>query len=247
MEKLSVKNRYSRLKVARKIRPHVAIPAWRALFTRSGWRVMIAPMPPTTAYTAHTKAKRSAKEPNTSTAIPPLPRSSPGLLHTASLGRTCCGALVVLSRGRFILRSAFRLHVLRHKSAVRAGAAFHKGLRLVRKRVRQRICANIGNRKGLSFPFQYEINAPRKVTDTPLLHGTGDAHPLCSRGSAQSLEFGNGVVIGLALAVPKPGEKPQCYHDDSDADAELCLFFHVILFSFDSTTAETAVYPHVMP
>src|SRR5437016_7257670 len=37
---------------------------------------MIAAMPPTTAYTAHTKATRSAKEPNTSTATPPLPRTS---------------------------------------------------------------------------------------------------------------------------------------------------------------------------
>src|SRR2546427_4686897 len=76
MEKLSVKNKYSRLKVAKKIKQQVAIPAWRVLLTKRGWRVTIAAMPPTKAYTAHTNAKRSAKEPNTSTATPPLPRSS---------------------------------------------------------------------------------------------------------------------------------------------------------------------------
>src|SRR2546429_1736434 len=55
-----------------------------------------------------------------------------------SLGRTGCGALLVSPRGRFILGGAFRLYVLRDKSAVRAGTAFHKGLRLAHKRVRQR-------------------------------------------------------------------------------------------------------------
>src|SRR5205807_132631 len=44
----------------------------------------------------------------------------------------------------------------------------------------------------------------------------------------QGLELGNRVVIGFALAVPEPSEKPQGYHDDSDTDAKLCLFFHVI-------------------
>src|SRR5713101_8611531 len=75
MEKLSVKNKYSRLKVAKKIRPQVAIPAWRVLLNKRGWRVTMAAMPPTKAYRAHTNAKRSAKEPKTSTATPPLPRS----------------------------------------------------------------------------------------------------------------------------------------------------------------------------
>src|SRR5207248_5215525 len=35
---------------------------------------MIAAMPPTKAYTPHAKASRSAKDPKTSTATPPLPR-----------------------------------------------------------------------------------------------------------------------------------------------------------------------------
>src|SRR5260370_2127234 len=74
MEKLSLKKRYSRLNVARKIRQQVAIPAWRVLLTSRGWRVTIAAMPPPNAYTAHTNARISAKEPNTSTATPPLPR-----------------------------------------------------------------------------------------------------------------------------------------------------------------------------
>src|SRR6266566_5267791 len=117
---------------------------------------------------------------------PASPPDVPGLLHTTSLGRTGCGALLVSPRGRFILGGAFRLYVLRDKSAVRAGTAFHKGLRLAHKRVRQRIAANVSNRKGLSFPIQHEINAPGKVTDTSLLHGTGDAHALRSRRTSAS-------------------------------------------------------------
>src|SRR6266478_696134 len=73
MEKLSLKKRYSRLSVARKIKQQVAIPAWRVLLISSGCRVIIAAMPPPNAYTAHITAKTSAKEPNTSTATPPLP------------------------------------------------------------------------------------------------------------------------------------------------------------------------------
>src|SRR5216684_9241399 len=76
MEKLSLKKRYSRLNVARKIRQQVAIPAWRVLLISSGWRVTIAAMPPPNAYTAHTNARTSAKDPNISMAIPPLPRRS---------------------------------------------------------------------------------------------------------------------------------------------------------------------------
>src|ERR1700694_6284735 len=76
MEKLSLKKRYSRLNVARKIRQHVAIPAWRVLLISSGWRVIIAAMPPPNAYTAQTNAKMSAKVPNTSIATPRLPRRS---------------------------------------------------------------------------------------------------------------------------------------------------------------------------
>src|SRR5437899_11328013 len=54
---------------------------------------------------------------------PASPPDVPGLLHTTSLGRTGCGALLVSPRGRFILGGAFRLYVLRDKSAVRAGTA----------------------------------------------------------------------------------------------------------------------------
>ncbi len=54
--------------MARKIRPHVAIPACRALLINSGWRVRIAKMPPTKAYPAHKNARSNAKEPKTSTA-----------------------------------------------------------------------------------------------------------------------------------------------------------------------------------
>src|SRR5437764_13722737 len=74
MEKLSLKNKYSRLKVARKIRQQLAIPACRVLLTRRGCRASIAAIPPTKAYTAYTNASTSAKEPNKSTETSTLPR-----------------------------------------------------------------------------------------------------------------------------------------------------------------------------
>src|SRR6267154_4523612 len=127
MEKLSLKKRYSRLSVARKIRQHVAIPACRVLLISSGWRVIIAAMPPPNAYTAQTNAKTSAKEPNTSTANPPIPRRSraPYLphLHPARFGGARSGA--TLASGRcFILGSAFRLHHFGDKSSFRTGVTF---------------------------------------------------------------------------------------------------------------------------
>src|SRR5215472_14068072 len=91
MEKLSVKNRYSRLNVAMKISAHVAIPAWRVLLTSSGWRVTIAAMPPTKAYNAHINARRSAKDPNTSTALAPLPQFARGCYMLL-----CCVELCVV-------------------------------------------------------------------------------------------------------------------------------------------------------
>src|SRR2546429_4571534 len=72
--KIVAEEQVLRLKVARKIRQQVAMPACLVLLISSGCRVKIAAMPPPNAYTAHTNAKTSAKEPNTSMATPPLPR-----------------------------------------------------------------------------------------------------------------------------------------------------------------------------
>src|SRR5439155_1633559 len=52
------------------------MPACRVLLISSGCRVKIAAIPPPNAYTAHTNAKTSAKEPNTSMATPLPPGDS---------------------------------------------------------------------------------------------------------------------------------------------------------------------------
>src|SRR2546429_186828 len=92
--KIVAEEQVLRLKVARKIRPQVAMPACRVLLISSGCRVKIAAIPPPNAYTAHTNAKTSAKEPNTSMATP-LP---PGDSGSATC---CCAGVNLLPRHRY--------------------------------------------------------------------------------------------------------------------------------------------------
>src|SRR6267154_2550954 len=113
-------------------------------------------------------AKTSAKEPNTSTATPHIPRRSRvpyiPLLHTSGFGSAGRSA-AFSSRCCFILGSAFRLDNLGDKSSLRSGVTFHEGLRFVNKRIRQRVGANVANRKRLPLPLQHKINAARKVAN----------------------------------------------------------------------------------
>src|SRR5260370_22781800 len=202
MEKLSLKKRYSRLNVARKIRQQVAIPAWRVLLISSGWRVIIAAMPPPNAYTAHTNAKMSAKVPNTSIATP-LPPGTPGALHATSLGGLGRGDTFT-TRRCFILGSAFRLNNLGDKSSICSGVALHEGLGLVYKCVWQRVGADVTDRHRLPFPLQHKINAAGEVANTSAGDGPADAHALTLRAPRQRRKFGDGVVVSLALSIAKP-------------------------------------------
>src|SRR5258708_6949902 len=234
MEKLSLKNRYSRLNVARKIRTQVAIPACRALLISSGWRVMIAAMPPPNAYTAQINARTSAKEPNTSTTMPPIPRRSrvpyipPPIsrpLHSTTFGSVGRSA-AFSARRSFILGSAFRLDNFGDKASLRTGAALHKGLRFVYKCIRQRVSADVANGERLPFSLQHKINAALEVSNASRRHCAPDAHPLAQRRTLQSLQFCNRMVVSLAFSIAEPCQKTERRYDDKNSYAKLYLFLH---------------------
>ncbi len=165
-------------------------------------------MPPTKAYTAHTKASSSAKEPNTST-NPPLPPPNEGVLHGA--GRA--GARLVARRGGgatgrgFILRRALRLHVFSHETAVRSRAAFDQRLRFIDESVGQRFAANVTYGKRLPFPLQDKIHATGKTVNAAGLNRSADAHALAQGTALESLQLRDGVVVSFAFAVSEPGKK----------------------------------------
>src|SRR5258708_2286306 len=135
-------------------------------------------------------AKTSAKEPNTSTATPHIPRRSRvsyiPLLHTSGFGSAGRSA-AFSSRCCFILGSAFRLDNLGDKSSLRSGVTFHEGLRFVNKRVRQRVSANVSYRERSSLSLQHKINAALEVTNTSRRDGAADPHSLIHRGALQRL------------------------------------------------------------
>src|SRR5256885_1937144 len=57
----------------------------------------------------------------------------------------------------FVLRSAFRLHVLRDEPPVRTHPALNQRLGIIDKRIRQRVVACIAHGEGLPFAQQYEV------------------------------------------------------------------------------------------
>src|SRR5271166_3651906 len=207
MEKLSLKNRYSRLNVPRKIRQHAAIPACRVLFTRRGCRVRIAAMPPTNAYTAQTNASRSAKEPNTSTETSILHLAQTRTLHGAGLRRARCCARSA-SRIRFVFGGAFCLHTLSHKGAI-TRPAFYQRLRTICKSIRQGISAHVADGKLLPLSFQHKIDPAGRTADAAGLDGAPHANPLSALSTVQRLQFRDGVVIGLAFPVAQPRQGGQ--------------------------------------
>src|SRR5260370_10588442 len=140
---------------------------------------------------------------NNPTISPASPQEIPGALLAASLGRAGRGA-TVSSRRCFILGSAFRLNNLGDKSSLRTGAALHEGLGLVYKSIRQGVGANVADRQRLSSALQHKIGAAREAPHAPGRNGPADAHARAVRGAAQRLQFGDGVVISLALAIAKP-------------------------------------------
>src|SRR5215472_6330262 len=181
-------------------------------------------MPPPKANTAHTNASRSAKEPNTSTATPPLPRSPESYILLSWLLGASRGTLGVSPGSRFILGRAFCLDVLGLEFPIGPEVAFHKSLSLVRKGIRQRVGSRVAYGNRFPLAFQNKINPPRRVVNAAHRNGSAHANALRPLRAVQVLQFGNGVIVRLALAVPKPGEEPQRRHDNADPDSEFGLF-----------------------
>ena len=125
----------------------------------------------------------------------------------------CCvaaGAAAGFPGRRFVLRRALGLDVLRQESPVRSGPSFDQRLRIVYKRVRQGIAAYVTDRQGLALAFQHKIHSagasPRILpacTVPPMRMRSVRAEPF------GGFQFGQRVVIRLALAVAEPREKTQ--------------------------------------
>src|SRR5712692_4626387 len=153
------------------------------------------------------------------------PQETPGTLRPASLGGAGLGTTGP-ARRCFILGSAFRLNDLGDESSFWTRAAFHEGLGLIYKSVRQGVGANVADRKRLPFALQHKINTAGEVTNTSGCDGTADAHALASCGSAQGLKFRDGVVVSFALSVTQPCQETERSYNYKNSHAELCLFLH---------------------
>src|SRR5467141_5463648 len=144
-------------------------------------------------------------------------------LHSAGCRRI---GLRVAAGRRFVFRRALCLHVFGYKAAVVRQTAFHQRLRLVDKSVRQRLAAHIGHRQQLPLSGQNKIHAAGKPLDCPRLNRAADADAMRARGAVQGLQFGDGVVVRLAFAVPQPSEETQRHYDNADANPEFGLLLH---------------------
>src|ERR1700682_4101533 len=64
------------------------------------------------------------------------------------------------------------------------------------------------------------------MVNAAFFDGAGNAHAAGTIRSVERLVFGDGVVIGLALAVTEPGQNREANQDYTNADAEFCATFH---------------------
>src|SRR5205807_5406021 len=177
-------------------------------------------------HTRHTRKLAGVQRNHIHPQRPRLSPGHPGVLHAALLRRTGCGPLSISPRSRFVLRRTFCLYMFGHKPAIGAEVALHQGLRLVFKRVRQRIAAGVTYRKGFAFAFQDEIHTPGKAPDAAHGNGAANTHALRPLRTLQRLQFYNRVVVGLALAIAEPGQESQRRHDDPHPQTKFSLFFH---------------------
>jgi hypothetical protein len=74
--------------------------------------------------------------------------------------------------------------------------------------------------------LQYKIHAAGKAVNASRLNRAAHAHAMAQRGALQSLQFRDGVIVGLALAVSQPGQTGERDNDDADADPKFRAFLH---------------------
>ena len=82
---------------------------------------------------------------------PASPPVVPGLLDTASLRRTCGGALLISPRGGFVFGGAFCLNLARVEYAISAVLTQHQRLRVVLECIGRRLCALVAHAQCLPF------------------------------------------------------------------------------------------------
>src|ERR1700722_3400661 len=172
----------------------------------------------------------------------PCPSSSrKTTLHRTPWGRVTRGAnrsrrlrRRISGRSRLVLRRAFRLHLLRCETSITLEAALNQRLRLINKRIRQRIASYVTHRKLLPFAIEHKIHTALRPVNASGLNGSANANPVRPGIALQRRQLGNRVVVRLALAIAQPRQKAHRRDDYADPDAEFGLFFHAMNSGSDS-------------
>jgi len=147
------------------------------------------------------------------------------LLHSALLSRPG-GSWFITAGRRLILGRALCLHMFGYKLSIRRGAALDERLGLVHKGVGQRLTANVADGESLALFFQNEVGAASSTANAARRNRASKTHAVVAGRTFQRLIFSDGVVVRLALAITKPGEKGKGDDDDRDADAEFRTIRH---------------------
>jgi len=109
---------------------------------------------------------------------------------------------------------------------VRTGTAFDQSLGLVDKGVRQRIRADIADRKALALLFEDEIHVTGGVPNASRGDGAGEPHAMVPRRAGQRLILRDRVIVGLAFAVAEPSQERQGDDDNANTDTEFSALLH---------------------
>ena len=155
-------------------------------------------------------------------------RSRLGLTGTA---RTCRARRtgLRLSRSRFVFGGAFGLDGFGDKAAVGHAMALDERLRAVFKSVGQRIAADVADFQLVSLLDDNKIDAAGEMLDRAGADIAGHAHALAGGGAAQTVELGDGVVIGFALGCAAKTEPAERAHNNHRADEKFRLLHDVPL------------------
>src|SRR5262249_7483112 len=126
----------------------------------------------------------------------------------------------------FIFRCALRLNMFRDEFSVRTESALNQRLGIVHERVRQRIVSRVAHRGRVSRAKQNEIGASRNMLNAAGLDRSSHTDAVGSRRTVQRADFRNGVVVRLAFAVSKPGEKRHRHDNYRTPNRKFRLFLH---------------------
>jgi hypothetical protein len=123
-----------------------------------------------------------------------------------------------------ILGSALGLHMFGNETSISGQATLYECLRFIDERIGQRIVADITYRQRLPFSIKDKIDTTAHPADGTGFDCSRNPQTMPASRSLQGRQLRDGVVIGLALTVSEPSQKPHGNNDDADADAEFCVF-----------------------